>query len=323
MSNGTEVERNKIISDLVKFIRKPGVLNSLMNEKKLQLVKDPNQLVFLGAADLAEYYWCAEKSLLKSKKNELSYFENYLIDRIVYSFDLGRIANLPEEKNKLMSVGDDITEGNIEYLLSQRKPQTFDSDVNFMVAKKGKWLSLGVVNGKCYILGFPDNGAKFGMSKELEFNEAVFVSSIEDPVLPPKLRGVVGEEAYAEKYPSIRWNFPFGKYIVVAVPDGITKDFAYEFKTTMNSFMKYFIKAVADTQADLYGHFFGRREKRVQIREYESRHIYTYQTEVNEQRVKEVHEGFQAIDSGEKAKPPKVWKCKACEFKLTCKISQA
>ena len=240
----------------------------------------------------------------------------------MYSFDLGRIAHLPNEKTKLLSIGDDITKTDIEHLLGQRKLQTFD-DVRFKVAEKGKWRSLGVVDGKCYILGVPDKGAEVAMSKGLEFNEAVFVSSIEDPLLPPMLRGVVGEEAYAEKYPSIRWNFPLGKYIVIGIPDGITRDFVYEFKTIKNRFMRDYIKPVADTQADLYGHFFGRSEKRVQIREYESGKTYTNQTEVNELRVNKVYEEFQDIDNGGKAIAPKAWKCKVCEFKSTCKISQA
>jgi hypothetical protein len=152
--------------------------------------------------------------------------------------------------------------------------------------------------------------------------EVVFVNSIDDPTLPPKLRGVVGEDAYAEKYPSIRWNFNFGKYIMVGIPDGITDDFVYEFKTTKNYYLKQFIKPVAETQADLYGHFFGRGEKKVQIREYETGKIFTYQTEVNSQRVKQVYDGFKSIDEGKEAIPPKAWKCKRCEFELVCPISQ-
>lgn len=73
------MERNKIISELVKFIGKPGFLDSLMNDKKTHLNRDPNQLVFVGAADLAEYFWCAEKSFLKSIRNELTYFQSYLM----------------------------------------------------------------------------------------------------------------------------------------------------------------------------------------------------------------------------------------------------
>ena len=57
-------------------------------------------------------------------------------------------------------------------------------------------------------------------------------------------------------------------------------------------------------------------------REYESGNISTYQTRVNSQRVKQVYDGFQSIDGGNEAIPPRVWKCKICEFEHVCPISQ-
>ena len=320
-----DMKRSDIIGELSTFIRKQGILENLMQTKKAELGVGPDQLVFVGTADMAEYFWCAEKSILKSRLQEVRFFESYLFDRIVYSFDLGRLNNLPNDHNELLSIGDDISQPDIEVLLRENKVEEPDDEIlQSKVAKEGIWLTLGVINGVHYVIGFPDEIARemnMNMS-DTEVREVVFVNSIDDPALPPKLRGVVGEDAYAEKYPSIRWNFNFGKYIMVGTPDGITDDFVYEFKTTKNKYLERFIKPVAETQADLYGHFFGRGEKRVQIREYESGKIFTYQTEVNRQRVKQVYDGFQSIDEGKEAIPPKAWKCKKCEFELVCPISQ-
>ena len=317
------MKRSDIISDLTTFIRKQGILENLMQTKKDELGVDRDQLVFVGTADMAEYFWCAEKSMLKSRSQEVKFFESYLFDRIVYSFDLGRLNNLPSDHNEFLSIGDDISQPDIEDLLRENKVEEPKGDILYpKVAKEGIWLTLGVINGVHYVIGFPDEGAREINMSDPKVREVVFVNSIDDPTLPPKLRGVVGEDAYAEKYPSIRWNFNFGKYIMVGIPDGITDDFVYEFKTTKNYYLKQFIKPVAETQADLYGHFFGRGEKKVQIREYETGKIFTYQTEVNSQRVKQVYDGFKSIDEGKEAIPPKAWKCKRCEFELVCPISQ-
>jgi CRISPR/Cas system-associated exonuclease Cas4 (RecB family) len=323
MRNQREDQRNQLIRDLTDYMRTPGVPENLMRKKKIDLISSPDKLVFIGMADMAEYFWCAEKSLLKSRSSEVSFFESYLSDRVLLSFDLGRLDRLPVQQNKLLSVGDDINKADIEALLKEKRVVEADNELNFKVAQEGTWRSLGVVNGVIYVMGFPDEGAREINTYNQEIREVVFVDSVEDPALPPMLRGVVGESAYAERYSTIRWNFRFGEYVLEGQPDGITDDFVYEFKTTKNDYTKKYIKPVADTQADLYAHFFGRRKKRVQIRNYERRKIFTYETSVDEERVKAVYEGFNAIDNGDKPIPPLKWKCKVCELKLKCPISQA
>ena len=323
MWSQTDKKRDRIIRELTNYIRIPRVLESLMHKKKVELNSDQDHLVFVGAADMAEYFWCAEKSVLKSRDSEIMFFESYLIDRISYSFDLGRLDSMPGEENKLLSVGDDITKSDIEYLLKERKMEASNDELSFSVAREGQWRSLGIVSGTCYVLGFPDERAKEMIATGPEIREIVFVNSLEDPHLPSRLRGVVGEDAYAEKYPSIRWNFTFGKYILIGAPDGITENFVYEFKTTKDIFLERFIKPVAYTQGDLYGHFFGRKVKRVQIRNYQLEKTFTYQSAVNDERIREVYDGFQKIESGGKAIPPAAWKCKNCEFRASCPISQA
>jgi len=47
------------------------------------------KLVFIGIADVVQYYWCAEKSLLANKAMELNFFLSYLHARLLYSLELG------------------------------------------------------------------------------------------------------------------------------------------------------------------------------------------------------------------------------------------
>lgn len=296
----------------------------LLEMKKASEGIEKDQPLFLGMANLAEYFWCAEKSYLKSKKNEIDFFYAYISDRLRYSIELGHTSKVPSKLEDLLMVGEEIDFNDIEHLLSEKKPATARRDpMQSNVAQVGFWRTLGAENGILYILGFPDEGAKQVNLKDFNYLDAKFVNSADDPNLPPKLRGVVGEDEYSEQYPRIRWNFNWEEYFIVGVPDGITEHFVYEFKTTRSPFLFGFIKPVAKTQADFYGYFFRRKEKRVQIRIYENGEIWTEQSPIDGNRIESVYKGFSSIAAGNKPFPPKPWKCKHCEFKGDCSISQA
>jgi CRISPR/Cas system-associated exonuclease Cas4 (RecB family) len=139
--------------------------------------------------------------------------------------------------------------------------------------------------------------------------------------LPPKLRGEIHQMTRAEKYPTIRWNFAWHDYVVVGVPDGITDSFVYEFKSTKSRFLcDYYIKPVALAQADLYGYFFRRKRKKVQIYVVEGDYTQAWDEAVSEERALKTLNDFERVDKGELAKPPKAWKCKSCEFTRSCPI---
>lgn len=298
-------------------------LRSLLLSKKDSLGKNEEDLIFLGMANLAEYFWCAEESYLKSRKKELDFFFSYLSDRIRYSVELGSISKFPVSANEILEIGEGIKIQDIERLLQERENQFVYNDlISAKVAIEGQWKTIGVHDRVLYILGYPDEFVGKNDLQEFNANEVVFVKSLDDPALPPLLRGFVGEYEWAEKYPTIRWNFSHGYYTIVGIPDGITSDFVYEFKTSRNSFLKGYLKPVAEIQADFSGHFFRREKKRVQIRVSETGNIETYQSQVSSQRVLQVLKGFKLIDEGETPIPPKPWKCKHCEFNQTCSISQ-
>jgi hypothetical protein len=130
------------------------------------------------------------------------------------------------------------------------------------------------------------------------------------------VRGCLLERYKAERYGSIRWNFQWQEYVIVGVPDGLTKSFVYEFKTSRNKHLASFLKPVALTQADLYGHFFRRPTKRVQIHTEEDDEIQTWEAPVDQTRVLEVLTNFQQIDHGKLIpQAPMKWKCTKCDFR--------
>jgi CRISPR/Cas system-associated exonuclease Cas4 (RecB family) len=104
------------------------------------------------------------------------------------------------------------------------------------------------------------------------------------------------------------------------MPDGITKDLVYEFKTVKTPFLVRYNLPVAVAQADLYGYFFERSKKRVQIYVVETGKTLTLEADVDRENAIKTLLKFHSIDSGAPPIPPKEWKCKDCEFVNMCKL---
>jgi hypothetical protein len=80
------------------------------------------------------------------------------------------------------------------------------------------------------------------------------------------------------------------------------------------------VKPVAVKQADLYGFFFGRDEKRIQVYIVDKDETLTLQDRVNKNQAETILEKFKRADAGDLPLPPEEWKCKRCGFALECSI---
>ena len=283
-------------------------------EELLQLEKErrglsKDKLVFIGTANVASYYWCAMKSLLKSRENELEHFAAYLEDRIRYSSLLGREDKMPTNPNELLDIGNDITLSDIEGLL-KKKEEGIIAYISAATAVDKSGNEVIVIN--------PDLPPALRESKEeAAKSKGVRTADIEEF---PKLRGDFLHTTRAEKYPTIRWNFSWENYVISGIPDGIADNFVYEFKTTRDNFLTYYIKPVAFVQADLYGYFFKRPRKRVQMYIVKEGKTETWEEDVKKGEALNLLERFKRVDEGETPVPPKKWKCKSCEFKEVCEL---
>lgn len=144
--------------------------------------------------------------------------------------------------------------------------------------------------------------------------------SVSAPTNSPLSRGVHLHRVKAERYPTIRWNFESNGYVLVGIPDGITSEFVYEFKSSQNPFLMSFLKPVALAQADLYGYFFRREKKRVQLYIVESPTLDTIESPIDNEKVERVLQEFRQIEGGWNPQPPREWKCKKCRFRDICTI---
>lgn len=299
----------------MKFELSRKELRDLLLLEKERRGVEKDKLVFIGMADVAEYYWCAMKSFFQNKEMELAYFGSYLHDRIMYSLKLGYIDEIPKNKEQLLDIGDEITLNDIERLLAEKAENMQKSEIAIYY---GPIIQEDAAGNKRMILP-PD--LPLGLKEEyLEIAEAEGIPVISIEEASPIMRGEILHRTKAEEYPTIRWNFPWKDYIVVGVPDGITDSFVYEFKTTRSEFLVRYTRPVAFTQADLYGYFFKRGSKRVQIYIVEKDIIKTWTEKVDTKNAEDVLYKFKRIEEGEPPKSPQKWKCKHCKFRTRCTL---
>jgi len=108
---------------------------------------DRDELVFMGMANVASYWWCGMKALLLSREMEIDFFLSYLEDRISYSFRLGLIDELLENVEKWLDIGDNIKFDDIEKLLAEEESIWFEIP-GISLSPDGREV-IFVVNPKC------------------------------------------------------------------------------------------------------------------------------------------------------------------------------
>ncbi len=303
----------------------PVRIKELLYKEKMRRGVDVNDLVFVGMANVAGYKWCAWKSVLTNRKNEIGFFLAYLEDRLEFAFLLGFIRELPKRDEDLLTVIDEITFDDVEKVLDERikrwrggVPESggLYSSLSASAYELEDGTKLLVVNPKAHPV-------EMEMLEDLARREGYLLirspEDLEKMELPPKLRGEALEFLLRTgRYVTFRWHFPWRDYVVVGVPDGITEELVYEFKTTRDKFLMRFIKYPALAQADLYGYFFKRGKKLVEIYVLKEDELYRFEDNVDHQNALDTLKSFYEVDHGAEPLPPKPWKCKSCEFRDTC-----
>ncbi|MGE0129295.1 MAG: hypothetical protein AB7U82_14560 [Blastocatellales bacterium] len=138
----------------------------------------------------------------------------------------------------------------------------------------------------------------------------------------PYERGRANQSAFAEKYATVRWGFEYSRYVALGIPDGLARDFVYEFKTTRRRAYLVVSKRIAELQGDLYGLFFKRPRKRIQILAEDANAIETFESDVNAENAHSALARFEEIDSGKLPAPAEYWKCRVCAYREQCAIKR-
>lgn len=238
---------------------------------------------YLGTADIAGMGWCEQKFLFRSKKIELMFKDAYEEDCKRF----GKNAKV-ERLNKHLD--------RIKLLISR---------------------------GNIFICGekFHDIIKTYGHPETtLEELADKFKSIYKDEY---EEIGRIDEQIYGRKLPTLRYHFKFKDYIIEAVPDGITDDYCYEFKSTGNRFLYYFIKPCAIDQAMLYSYFFKRKNYVVEIYMRDEGKKEVIEGKLDKKKAKAILNRMDKLLRGViKPRPPKPFKCKNCHFSKECPIRQ-
>lgn len=242
-----------------------------------------DRLVFLSLHDVAQSWWCAMYAVRKARHMEPDLFHAYLSDRVMYAQLLGLVKTLPTKDSDLLAIGAEITLEQVERLIAK-------SDRQAAEPRKAPSTRISLK-------------ARSGLAARYE-------------------EGAKVETTFAENYPRVRWNFTWEHFVVVAVADGLAPNFVYEFKSAKNEYWASLTRPIAEAQADLYGMFFRRPAKRIQVRLKESGKILTSESEINLERAVLTLETFREVEGGLMPPPPQAFKCRSCEYADGCPLRQ-
>jgi CRISPR/Cas system-associated exonuclease Cas4 (RecB family) len=296
------------VEQLVSDARRLGDLLAL--EKQRPGVAG-DRLLFIGVSNVASVRWCPMKSVLRSRAEERMFFSAYLTDRLVSARILGLLRDLPHDDRELLEAGDEIGMADVERLLRRLpvrpEPEPWAYQEIAGPGVKAAW-----------VLNPALSASDRTHYQELAFRSGVRVLELEDD---PKVRGLVLEEVLAERYPTIRWHFAWERYVVIGVPDGITDDLIYEYKTTRSRYLGGHLLPTALAQADLYGLFFNRQSKRVQLYVVEEDVTQTWDRPIERSTAESALKEFRSVDEGRRPQPPRErWKCRRCDVRTVCPV---
>lgn len=239
---------------------------------------------------------------------EEGFFGAYLEDRINCALKTGLISRRPRGDAELLAVAAKPTIEERERLFKVERPRKPYAGGMWVKDSSGRLHAVDKKFRREYLAGRikvdfdgfdedePDDRAK---------SEAI-------------MRGRAEQLFLSESYNTFRWHFNWRHYVVVGVPDGITDQFVYEFKSTK---ILHYQMPVAEVQADLYGYFFRRRHKRLQFHDIQHGKLLTVSGPVSRSNAQRTLRDFAAIDAGERPIAPKPWKCKRCEYLSVCPVS--
>lgn len=272
----------ELLTEFEMVFRNRNRLEMLMNLAKTRRRLAEQDLLFVGPSTIARYYWCAMQSVYAAREAELGSFTQFLAARIFNAYNLGLITRFPASDSEILSIGEEITLDDVLVLASTNQSYSM----------------------------------KAGSQSSIRFDKD-YLLELAKSERSPLAKGVILEDALAEKYHTVSWNFDWGEYVVAGEPDGITERFVYEFKSTS---VLWYMKPVAFAQADLYAYFFKKDIKRVQIYSVDTGKTSTWEERADFLASEQTLCKFRNMVNGELPQPPKAWKCKTCKFAQVCPI---
>ncbi|MGB9693279.1 MAG: hypothetical protein ACPLYF_00380, partial [Fervidobacterium sp.] len=193
---------------VMKKLSQIGNVRKFLDAEKQRRGVSLGDLVFIGMADTASFYWCPMKSLLANIDMEPQFFASYLHDRLLYALKLGYTKTLPKTVKEILLVGEEITFDDVEKLLKDKENRELEKPPPYVT------LSARTPKGHVKVMVLNPSLSPELKTKLTKIAEKKRFKIVSFDDAPPKLRGAVYEELLAERYPTIRWNFNWENYVV-------------------------------------------------------------------------------------------------------------
>lgn len=245
---------------------------------------------FIGMSDLAYG---------NTRTDERGYFSAFLSDRTRCASRLGLVSRRPRLLADWLPIAAKVSFEERHRLFIEEEQELRPRSLIYLIDRSGREhpfegkIIADYLAGRIEVVGavfasMPYKPTKVSERKNRALSEA--------GVIPAKLtaseRGRLDQDLLAERYPTFRWHFDWRKYVVVGVPDGITASFVYEFKSTKELDR---MKLMATRQADLYGYFFAREHKRIQIRDVPGGSVLTFSSPIDRLNAETTLERYAAL----------------------------
>ena len=314
-------------------------VNGLLRLEKRRRGVSEDKLLFVNAANLASFWWCAQKSLLHTREIEPDIFANYVLqgveiaslDRIEDPLDLLQLV----ERMYKTRTPDEVLRKKETGVHPEAEVEVYSvveigNRVLTLIRRGDRLVILGKrleVVDECDLI----RGGRGGVCEEAlkaactspervrwRLEDLEWMWELEG--LDRRLaRGVVLQDILAERRPTVLWAREWDRYVVVGVPDGVGGDFVYEFKSTKLRRLKYLLP-VARAQANIYTWLFNKRRWVVEIFSCADLKLYRQEGEADYAEVEKTLRGFKAVEESGEATPPMCWKCRTCEYRDRCEV---
>jgi len=334
-----EIE-NEINKEIKKAMRNKAMSNPIlknlmridekrMKEEKKRLGLSVSKTVFTGVSVIAQMFWCEKKAFFDAQ-DEIKFYSAYVEDNKNYG------SGLSEKKiDKILDpnyVNFVKIKGGHELIFLNKKVRLTEEDKgmfskmtvrDYDPTKKTimwEWFEGFVKKNKIkdHVVQLRDEKEERELYKFIK--GAIF--NVDDLSQNDMQRGVDHQIKYAEKYPSMRYHFRWNNYIIEAIPDGIGKDFCYEFKSTKKEEYVSNVKRIAAAQAHLYSYFFKKPKVRIQIYAMDADKKFTFEEKTDSKFAEEVLARFDKLMSGSlKIKSVQFWKCYKCAYRNKCDVT--
>jgi len=232
-----------------------------------------NKLLFVNAANLAGFWWCAQKSLLQAREDEPAFFMSYVLQ----GAEVGAPSSIEgSDPLELLRHVERVYKTHDPDEVLRRvleKMKRVEAEVYPAVKIGDRILTLIRRNDKLVVLEESDECELIKGGHSDVCREVLRVAcagpehvSWELGGLERRLaRGDLLEKILAQRHPTVLWAKEWDRYVVVGVPDGVGEDFVYEFKSTKIRRLDRYVLPVARAQANIYAWLFKRQRWVVEI----------------------------------------------------------